>query len=212
MNDTPQRQWPWSILDIDATADPAQIKAAYAARLRVTRPDDDPEGFQHLRQARDAAMALAADPAAGPTTTEAETAEGATAETPDPGPIRDGLSDADATGPQDAREAGPADLPQALSERLQAFLASPWAKSDPRRWRQLFEDLPILDASRRAMLERSLARQLDAWLDGEPLPDPAIVMVLNDEFGWDASGSSLDEILDRPNVARIRTIISSLKR
>ncbi|WP_158883653.1 J domain-containing protein [Rhodanobacter sp. L36] len=47
---------PFAILGLPADADERSIKQAYAQRLRTTRPDDDPEGFQHLNQAYQAAL------------------------------------------------------------------------------------------------------------------------------------------------------------
>ncbi|SEQ42710.1 Uncharacterized membrane protein YckC, RDD family [Amphritea atlantica] len=41
----------WQILDIDSTADLKVIKRAYAAKLKVTKPDEDPEGFKRLHAA-----------------------------------------------------------------------------------------------------------------------------------------------------------------
>lgn len=42
----------WSLLGLDGpTGDLKAIKRAYAKKLRVTRPDDDPEGFMALRDA-----------------------------------------------------------------------------------------------------------------------------------------------------------------
>lgn len=50
---------PWQILGIEATQDLREIKKAYARLLKVTRPDDDPQGFQRLRDAFDEAQYLA---------------------------------------------------------------------------------------------------------------------------------------------------------
>ena len=66
---------PFAALGLSADADEAQIKRAYAKRLRANRPDDDPAGFQRLNEAyrhclesarrRAAAAAAAAVEAAG---------------------------------------------------------------------------------------------------------------------------------------------------
>ena len=50
---------PWSILGIRATGDEREIKRAYAARLKVTRPEDDPQAFQELRDAYEAVLKMA---------------------------------------------------------------------------------------------------------------------------------------------------------
>jgi hypothetical protein len=49
----------WQELGIAQTADSAVIKSAYASRVKVTRPDEDPDGFQRLRAAYGAALGLA---------------------------------------------------------------------------------------------------------------------------------------------------------
>src|SRR3954447_11392578 len=46
----------WSLLGIDHDADAATIRRAYARKLKVTRPDDDPVAFQALVAARQAAL------------------------------------------------------------------------------------------------------------------------------------------------------------
>lgn len=50
---------PWQVLGIDATQDLRKIKQAYARLLKVTRPEDDPQGFQRLRDAFEEAQYLA---------------------------------------------------------------------------------------------------------------------------------------------------------
>ncbi|MGT2513773.1 hypothetical protein ACVOMT_05515 [Sphingomonas panni] len=54
----------WATLDCDPTTDRAVIRRAYAARLKAMDVDADPDAFEALRDARDAALVRAADPVA----------------------------------------------------------------------------------------------------------------------------------------------------
>src|SRR5262245_41840827 len=49
----------WSVLGVAPGATTADIKRAYARRLREIRPDEDAEGFQLLVEARDLALQFA---------------------------------------------------------------------------------------------------------------------------------------------------------
>ncbi|MWC29676.1 CDC27 family protein [Paenibacillus sp. MMS18-CY102] len=46
----------WTILEIEQTTDLAAIKKAYARKLKLHHPEDDPAGYQQLRQAYDIAI------------------------------------------------------------------------------------------------------------------------------------------------------------
>lgn len=68
--------WPWSELGLDGPASLEEIHHAYAQRAKVTHPEEDPEGFQRLHQAYQAARRIAkkkgspADPAAASENTQ----------------------------------------------------------------------------------------------------------------------------------------------
>ena len=47
---------PWELLGLDAEAEPRTIKRRYAQLLKQTRPDEDPEAFQRLREAYEWAL------------------------------------------------------------------------------------------------------------------------------------------------------------
>ncbi|WP_349656372.1 hypothetical protein [Xanthomonas sp. 10-10] len=50
-------KWALEALGLEVDADARAIKRAYATRLKVTRPDDDPVGFQQLHETYQAALA-----------------------------------------------------------------------------------------------------------------------------------------------------------
>lgn len=55
--------WPYDLLGVGDDADERTIKRAYARLLKRHRPDDDPEGFQRLNEAYQAALSYPRDTA-----------------------------------------------------------------------------------------------------------------------------------------------------
>jgi tetratricopeptide (TPR) repeat protein len=49
----------WEILGIEATSEISAIKRAYAKKLKIYHPEDDPQGYQMLREAYDSALKFA---------------------------------------------------------------------------------------------------------------------------------------------------------
>lgn len=49
----------WKIIGIEATSDISAIRKAYAAKVKLCRPDEDPEGFGKLREAYESALNIA---------------------------------------------------------------------------------------------------------------------------------------------------------
>jgi hypothetical protein len=73
---------PLDLLELPEGADERAIKRAYAKQLRFTRPDDDPEGFQRLHAAYQAALECCRDTQSDETSTWHEPAPVASASIP----------------------------------------------------------------------------------------------------------------------------------
>ena len=46
------------ILELDGLTDEQTVKSAYMKKLKLTNPEDDPEGFRRLREAYEGALLL----------------------------------------------------------------------------------------------------------------------------------------------------------
>lgn len=57
--------WPWGELGLDGPASLKEVRRAYAQRLKETHPEEDPEGFQRLHEAYQAARQAARNHSSG---------------------------------------------------------------------------------------------------------------------------------------------------
>ncbi|MCC4604499.1 J domain-containing protein [Xanthomonas campestris] len=114
--------WALEALGLDDDADTRAIKRAYAARLKLTRPDDDPAGFQRLHETYQAALAWSRY--------RAETAAAEQAERPQDGGMSDaGVGSGQPAASPQAAYAPPADVRPA--DALRPASAQPDATPRP---------------------------------------------------------------------------------
>ena len=152
-------------LGLDAPPkDRRDVKRAYSARLKVTRPEDDPEGFMRLRDAHDLAMAILArqaedaemmddtpsvdyaqmveDAAEDAAPSDTAYAQGASSSLAAPVQQWDNAEESDtsyALGPTPTLDA-PSQAPviPPLLDKLQAIFDDPKARNDRDAWNNLF--------------------------------------------------------------------------
>lgn len=168
-------------LGLPSDADERAIKRAYAAKLRITRPDVDPEGFQQLNEAYQAALALLQHRLAR----EAVTTDESVADSAEdvPGESRASVA-TDLAAPQedadhDIAEAGTsgtidgesghedaADAPQGEAITLDQFLdqcLGAASDGDPRVLEHWLRSQPVLwSLEHKAMIGHWLLRLMDA--------------------------------------------------
>jgi len=169
---------PFERLGLPHDADERAVKRAYAQRLRQTRPDEDPAGFQQLHAAYQAALAHCRDKPSSPPARAAEHDDGndvaaarqASAEDASPAP----MADAEPAAPP-----LPAFDPDhfieqafALAEAGDAANLQQWLETRPELW----------SLQRKWQLGRLLLRQLHEW---QPPMPPRCLQILLGFFDLD---------------------------
>jgi hypothetical protein len=179
---------PLDQLGLPPDADERMIKRAYAHRLRDTRPDTDPEGFQHLHAIYQAALAQCRRgttvTVAGPspmrgrnqtavlTPVPAPTPAPTSATAPSPAPAR-----ASATGPVIASRAPEATAGFSL-DRFLAELAELAVQGDAVQMRSWLEAQPALWSLRlKAQVGHSLFTRL--YREALPMPESCLTALLD---------------------------------
>lgn len=169
----------WARLGLDEpTADLKVIKRAYAARLKQTRPDDDAEAYQALRQAYEWAQEWvrweAERTAAGPAP---EPASEAVPE-PSPEPVPERAPESADAGHLAVAPAGPS--PEQLVERAHQVWTQQGDEALLAHWPELqvgLEALPLI------ALPEASARLAELVIHVHGLPD-GFVLALDRHFGW----------------------------
>lgn len=184
----------WQVLDLAPDAERDAIRRAYAKKLRVTQPEDDPEGFKVLREAYEQALAQADWRATWAQEDEEDANEDGDVwrEIEATPPAREWSAVPAPAAPDAApefaallvtREADLVTLREWMAA-LEAGLRGPWRASDA----ELDERLrAILDAE--AMGELGIRDDVEPWLaeliaDTIPASD-AILREAIEAFGWD---------------------------
>lgn len=184
----------WEVLEIPRGSDRDTIRRAYAKKLRVTNPEDDPEGFKRLREAYEAALQQHDYAARWAAIEDDDGSEDAASEAPPSEPasrtMAPGARSAEAGQPAEpeidaplaAREGELAQLRAAMAD-LEAGLRGPWHPADTALEERLDAILrsPVMaELGTRADVERWLADLLAATI---PHSD-AVLLQSAQAFGW----------------------------
>ncbi|GAB6260284.1 J domain-containing protein [Photobacterium sp. R1] len=149
----------WDILEIEETNDAQAIKKAYRVKLRQHHPEDDPEGFQRVREAYEKALVSLNQARENVQETVPETVLE--------------LSIEDAADTQAVQEVGVSerqpDPHQPFEEALHRLLSDPERRFQPEQWLSWIEQIQMLSISQQqhisdAAVDIVLANR---WLPGE---------------------------------------------
>lgn len=212
----------WETLDLAPDADEKKIKLAYSKLLKITRPDEDPEGFQRLRQAYKSALdeiKFQATQSNSKTlipvaeTSESDTINETTKTSSEVVFKVDGLKQpAAAKNKVDIATTGTESDWAEFIETAERYLQLPTKINSVNDWKELISASILVDLQyRQAASERIFCLVADANLDTERPPELSIhsntLKYLVDEFQWETQRYNL---LDRFGSERADAVFENL--
>lgn len=179
--------WPWSELDIAPTADRAEIKRAYAAKLKALDRERDVEGFQALRAAYEVAMTqLIAPPSMETSDDDAAVDWSSNGMAFRTFPALAHSVDVPVAGSGSAHDgelahAPPELAPEAIDAAANRLLTAVLARPDPESVRRVLATCPELDCF--SAVDSVGVALVRAMLDRDDL-EASVLNVLADRFSW----------------------------
>jgi hypothetical protein len=209
---------PWVVLGVTPGADAAEIRSAYAKRLKEIRPDEDAQGFQRLVEARDLALQLTSGArldarlahAIPPVTFRSPANDTLQPQyEPDIPPSPRATPDPLTADPSLETSTEPQDILDALQRTL--------AAKDLAGWQTVVRATSELTPRQRAALEVPLIESLSlfaaqdspncaAW-PPDKWPFFTLVAALDEEFGWRENDRLLHGVLDEQEVRDFITLL-----
>lgn len=183
-------------LGIGPTSDKREIRRAYARRLKETHPEDNPEGFQRLREAYEAALRQADWIAEDEAEEDAAANENEQAVEPKPRPARQDRGSAGDNPEVEEHDDDPADDEPDAGDRkavadMVAGLGRLLDEGDDRGAAEALEvaaaDPVMLNLNNRRMFEFMLLQEIG---ERDPLP-PAAAKAAVRAFRWDEHWTDL---------------------
>ncbi|MDO6705608.1 J domain-containing protein [Photobacterium sp. 1_MG-2023] len=145
----------WDILEISQTTDEKAIQKAYRIKLRQHHPEDDPEGFQTVRAAYEAAIASLETLVKGQ----------------DNAPVQPILDDAEVVplAPDAQTNRGREDSPHELITSLQQLLIDPHRRFQAAEWQNWIDAVQVLPITQQQEISDATVTMVmnNRWLPGE---------------------------------------------
>lgn len=170
----------WGVLEIEPTDDLKVIKRAYAKKLKIHHPEDDPEGYQRLREAYDSALKQAKQILVQPPSFDHE---------------HDDIVETDSGFPARVDLAIEFDSSPVLEHPIDTFMreveklyADFFARIEPENWRKLLNSDIVWDVEQNEALQNRLMYFLE---DHRYLPH-SVWKIIDTLFHWSEQKEELD--------------------